>query len=139
MKVLRKVEFKIPKSRKEAFNEDFLSQEPTQEDYQENKVESKLLEIDELTNGDFFADYATILKEPIKYSVVTFIPCECYTVHIHDLMELLGKQFVESILLSAKATPEDIHLRKALIERQRWTQFKSEMISSIASHKYNKV
>lgn len=41
-------------------------------------VESKLLEVDELTNGDCFGDYASILKEPIKYSVVTVIPCEVF-------------------------------------------------------------
>lgn len=42
-----------------------LTRDPTVEEYDKNKVESKLLEIDELSCGDCFAEYATILREAI--------------------------------------------------------------------------
>lgn len=69
--MLRKVEFRIPQSRKDACNAEYLIKDPSEAEFDNHQVESKLLEIDELTNGDCFGDYASILKEPIKYSVVT--------------------------------------------------------------------
>ena len=71
MKILRKVEFRIPLNRGESNDTDFLMADPTSEEVDEQLVESKLLEIDELANGDTFADHESILKEPITYSVLT--------------------------------------------------------------------
>jgi len=65
IKVLRKVEFKIPETNAEAENIQELIRDPTIEEYDNGKVESKLLEIDELSCGDVFGEYASILKEAI--------------------------------------------------------------------------
>lgn len=81
---MRKVEFKIPESNAEADNLLELIKDPTVEEYDLAKVESKLLEIDELSGGDCFADYATILREPINYSVVTVIPSEVFSLDVDD-------------------------------------------------------
>lgn len=99
-------------------------------------VESKLLEVDELTNGDCFGDYASILKEPIKYSVVTVIPCEVFACQISDFM-VLGRNFAEAFLKFSKVMPQDIDLRKALIEMQKWKQYKSEVMRSVKANQVN--
>lgn len=64
-KVLRKVEFRIPTQHYEASNIDFLVKDPTDDEINAHKAESKLLEVDELLNGDVFADYASILQNEI--------------------------------------------------------------------------
>ena len=46
-------------------NINFLIEDPTLEEYDSAKVESKLLEIDELSCGDLFGEYSSILKEAI--------------------------------------------------------------------------
>ena len=56
-----------------------------------------MLEVDELTNGDVFVDYAAILKEPIKFSVVAIIPAEVFIIDIGDFAHL-GKSFAEAFL-----------------------------------------
>ena len=69
-----------------------------------------------MTSGDCFGDYAAILKESIKYSVVTIIPTEVFSVQITDFMSILKEKFAEAFLKFSKPTPTDIELRKALIE-----------------------
>ena len=49
-------------------------------------VESKLLELDDLSNGDHFADDSIVLKQPMKHSIVTSIPTEMFIVH--DILSL---------------------------------------------------
>jgi hypothetical protein len=56
MKILRKVDFKIPESNFDVHNIAQLMRDPTLEDYESEKVESKLLEIDQLTCGDCFGE-----------------------------------------------------------------------------------
>ncbi len=51
-------------------------------------VESKLLEIDDLSNGDIFAEDSILLKYPIKHSVVTTIPSEIFMLDMHDFLKL---------------------------------------------------
>lgn len=137
LKILRKVDFIIPTSHKESHDINFLTQNPTLEDYESKMVESKLLEIDELTNGDCFGDYATILQEPIKYSVVTVIPAEVFIVDKGEFMGL-GKDFAESFIRFSKMTPDDKDLRRALIEMNRWNFFKEGMTKSVKANKINK-
>ena len=113
-----------------------MIQDPSETEFDDHQVESKLLEVDELTNGDCFGDYASILKEPIKYSVVTVIPCEVFACHISDFM-LLGRNFAEAFLRFSKVMPLDIDLRKALIEMQKWKQYKSEVMRSVKANQTN--
>ena len=49
-------------------------------------VESKLLEVDELHNGDFFGDDCVILKRQINHSLVTAMPTEILTLDAHDFL-----------------------------------------------------
>ena len=51
-------------------------------------VEQKLLEIDELANGDYFGEKPVIDKIPIEYSMLTIIPCDMFTIHLDDYMKL---------------------------------------------------
>ena len=105
MQALGLIEFKIPQTRKEVFDINFLIQDPVMEDYEKHNVESKLLEIDELTSGDCFADYASILRESIKYSVITIIPTEVFILQITDFMAILKEKFAEAFLNFSKVTP----------------------------------
>ena len=109
-------------------------QEPILEDYEAHQVESKLLEIDELTSGDCFADYAAILKESIKYSVVTIIPTEVFVVQITDFISILKEKFAEAFLKFSKVTPSDIDLRRALVEMQKWSFYKNEVVMSVKAN-----
>ena len=52
------------------------------------QVQSKLLEIDELSNGDTFGDEAVPFKLPIKHSIVTMIPSEIFMLDGHDFLNL---------------------------------------------------
>ena len=113
-----------------------MIKEPSEQEYENHQVESKLLEIDELTNGDCFGDYASILKEPIKYSVVTVIPSEVFACHITDFM-ILGRNFAEAFLKFSKVVPLDVDLRKALVEMQKWTLYKSEVMRSVKADQVN--
>lgn len=100
-------------------------------------MESKLLEIDELSCGDCFAEYASILKESIQYSVITAIPSEIYHLDIDDFA-LLGKEFAESLLRFSKIIPLDRDLRRANIEMNRWNYFKVGLTKSIKADQVNK-
>ena len=137
IKVLRKVDFRVPQNRQDENDPDYLIRSPNKQDYESKLVESKLLEIDELTNGDFFAEYAAILKEPIKFSVVTIVPVEVFVIDIGDFFQL-GKGFAEAFLKFSKVIPDDVELRKALVEMTRWTNFKQDMVKSIKATQINR-
>ena len=47
-------------------------------------MESKLLEVDELHNGDIFGDDCLIQKRQMKHSLVTAMPTEILTLDAHD-------------------------------------------------------
>lgn len=136
IKLLRKVEFKVPESSQEASDIAQLIRDPTLQEYDTGKVESKLLEIDDLACGDCFGEYASILKENVQYSVVTAIPTEVYSIDLDDFA-LLGRDFAESILKFAKAVPSDIDLRRAFIEMNRWNEYKTGMTKSVKAEMVN--
>ncbi len=85
---MKKVDFKIPEEKWQHQNLAFLILDPSEEDYDLELVESKLLEIDDLSNGDLFADEAIILKQPIKHSIITSIPSEIFMLDMHDFLKL---------------------------------------------------
>ena len=95
------------------------------------------MEIDELSCGDCFAEYASILKEAIQYSVITAIPSEIYSLDIDDFA-LLGRDFAESFLRFSKMIPTDRDLRRANIEMNRWNYFKIGITKSIKAEQVNK-
>ena len=86
-KALRKVDFRIPKNSEEANNVEFLTSNPTDLEYVNLNLEQKLLEVDELMNGDIFGEQAAFLKEPIQFSVVTTMPTEVYIIQDQDFMK----------------------------------------------------
>ena len=133
IKILRKVDFRIPQSKKDANDPEFLVLHPKKEDYEQKLVESRLLEVDEFTNGDCFAEYAAILKEPIKFSVITAIPSEVFIVDIGDFFSL-GKKTAEAFLGFSKVIPDDESLRRALVETTKWTTFKQGMVKSVKAN-----
>jgi hypothetical protein len=61
-------------------------------------VESKLLELDEMHNGDFFGEDCLVLNKSIKHSMITAMPSEILTLDKHDFMQL-GKEVQERCLL----------------------------------------
>lgn len=136
VKVLRKVDFRIPTSIGEANSVKWLISDPTLDEYENGLVESKLLEIDELTNGDCFSEVAAISHEPIKYSAITVMPSEFLVVDINDFMTL-GTNFAESITKFARVVPSDSELRQALIKMKRWNNYKSNLTKSIKATKTN--
>jgi len=58
--VLKKVDFKIPDEKWQINNIEYLVLDPTAEDYDLELVESKLLEIDELSKIGLFIRQATV-------------------------------------------------------------------------------
>jgi CRP-like cAMP-binding protein len=137
VKVLRKVDFRVPLLPQQHTQIDWLSADPTPQEYAKGLVESKLLELDEMHNGDFFGDACLVLKEPIKHSLITAMPTEMLTLDIHDFLAL-PKELHENSLLMQKAYPDDSDLRRAFIEMNRWTKFKQDMLHSIRSDSINK-
>ena len=110
--------------------------DPTEQEFDDHVVESKLLEVDELTNGDSFADYSSLLKEPIAYSIITDLPSEVFVCHISDFM-IMGRNFAESFLKFSKVLPADIELRRALVESQKWQHYKNEVMRSVKADQVN--
>lgn len=78
-----------------------------------------MLDVDELTNGDIFGEYASILKESIKFTAITAVQTECYVVDRKDFMKL-GKETAEHFMHYSKHMPSDCDLRTSLIESIRW-------------------
>lgn len=85
---MKKVDFKIPEEKWQHQNLEYLIRDPSEEDYELELVESKLLEIDDLSNGDVFAEDAIILKTPIRHSIITAIPSEIFMLDMHDFLKL---------------------------------------------------
>jgi uncharacterized protein (UPF0305 family) len=88
-------------------------------------------------NGDYFGDSCLILRKPIKHTLITAMPTEILTLDIHDFMGL-PQEIHENCLFLEKAYPEDIDLRRAFIEMNRWTKFKQDILHSIRSESINK-
>ena len=60
VKLLRKVDFKVPTNSEEANDSEFLIQDPSDMDYFTRQVDQKLLEVDEFVNGDNFGEKSVI-------------------------------------------------------------------------------
>ena len=56
-------------------------------DYFTANIDQKLLEVDELINGDNFGEMSMIGKSRIEYSVITSIPTEVYVLEEYELMK----------------------------------------------------
>ena len=78
-----------------------------------------------------------MLKESIKYSVVTIIPTEVFIVQITDFVTILKEKFAEAFLKFSKVTPADTDLRKALVEMQKWSFYKNEVVMSVKANHVN--
>ena len=125
VKLLRKVDFKVPSSQKEANDSEFLIQDPEDMDYFTANIDQKLLEVDELINGDNFGEMSMINKSRIEYSVITSIPTEVYVLEEYELMKHdKSDQIYKNLAKNAKQFPADIDLRKSLIEMNKWTSYK---------------
>lgn len=85
VKLLRKVDFKVPSNHREANDAEFLIQEPSDMDYFTHMVDQKLLVVDEYINGDNFGEKSLLEKVPIEYSVITSIPTEVYIIEEYEL------------------------------------------------------
>ena len=66
------------------------------------------------------------------------MPCEVLIIDVTDFA-MLGKDFAESIIKFARSVPEDSELRRALIEMNRWNQYKWAVTKSIKAERYNTV
>jgi CRP-like cAMP-binding protein len=88
IKLLKKVDFKVPEDKYESKSLAFLVSDPHYDDYELEMVESKLLEIDDLTNGDCFGEDAILSKKAIRHSIVTVIPTEIFMLDMHDFLKL---------------------------------------------------
>jgi hypothetical protein len=60
-----------------------------------------------------------------------------YHLHVDDFSRL-GKEFAEAMLRFSKAVPADRDLRRAFIEMNRWTHYKSSLTKSIKAESYNR-
>lgn len=94
-------------------------------DYFTANIDQKLLEVDELINGDNFGEMSMINKSSVEYSAITSIPTEVYILEEYELLKhekcsLIFKTFEKN----AKQFPSDMDLRKSLIEMNKWTSYK---------------
>jgi CRP-like cAMP-binding protein len=97
------------------------------------------LEVDEFVNGDNFGERSVIEKVPIEYSVMTTIPTEVLILEDQELMKLAFCKKVKSMLMAnTKSFPEDIDLRRSLIEMNKWNTYKKGLTKSIASERNNR-
>jgi hypothetical protein len=137
VKVLRKVDFRIPEHSWQHSDISWLSSNPNSDDYKAIAVESKLLDIDELHNGDYFGEDCVVLRKPIKNSLITGMPTEILTLDAHDFL-IMGPEVQEHCLVMQKAYPDDVDLRRAFIEMNRWTKFKKDVMHTVQSESLNK-
>lgn len=135
---MRKVDFL--KSKKAVTKQSLhsLIQDPKDEHFdEEGRVESKLLEIDELVTGDCFGDQAIFKKEPMGFSVVSIIPMEMFVLDEHDFLQL-DKKVIAEFRGFNKPYPSDMELRKALFEMKQWQDFKKSMVTNVRAEKKNR-
>ena len=107
---------------------------PSPDDYDQQVVENKLLEIDELGTGDCFGDDSLILNMTMEHSVVTAIPTEIYVLDSLDF-EKLGVSIEDEFVNNRKIYPSDMDIRKAMIEMKKWEKFKRDLIENIKVEK----
>lgn len=115
-----------------------LVAEPTEEDYELEQVESKLLEIDDLSNGDTFGEDSILLKQPMRHSVVTTIPTEIFMLDMHDFLKLDKDLIIDNFLNFTKPYPDDSDLRRAFIEMNKWNKFKNDIVKTVHAENINK-
>jgi hypothetical protein len=110
--------------------------EPAEEDFENDMVESKLLEIDELFNGDWFGVAACLLKHPIRHSIITTIPTEIFMLDAPDFINL-GQDIMDSFFQYMKPYPDDLTLRRAYFEMSKWKAYKKKIVKSIKADRHN--
>ena len=64
-----------------------MIQDPVDMDYFTANIDQKLLEVDELINGDNFGEMSMIEKSRIEYSAITIIPTELYVLEEYEILK----------------------------------------------------
>jgi CRP-like cAMP-binding protein len=64
-----------------------LIQDPEDMDYFTANIDQKLLEVDELINGDNFGEMSMIGKSRIEYSAMTVIPTEIFVLEEYEILK----------------------------------------------------
>ena len=108
-------------------------------DYFTANIDQKLLEVDELINGDNFGEMSMIGKSRIEYSAITVIPTEIYVLEEYEILKHEKSATIfKNLKQNAKQFPADIDLRKSLIEMNKWTAYKKGLTQSIKAEKMNR-
>ena len=94
-------------------------------DYFTANIDQKLLEVDELINGDNFGEMSMLEKSRVDFSAITIIPTQVYVLEEYEILKLEFAQTIfKNLRLNAKQFPADIDLRKSLIEMNKWNAYK---------------
>ena len=130
-KMLRRVDFVKNIEEVASTTEDFYK-EPTQEDYANNNVKNRLLEVDKLGKFYSFGDRKLQPEEEFEdetepFTIVSVIPSEVYIVERNVFLQLLPKQFN----LQFKTFPTDEQLRKRYYELRSWKVFKKKVFDDL--------
>ena len=106
-KALKKVDFKLSGG----------IDDPAAEDYRLGMFESKLLDIDELGQGDCFGDYDVFHEQKMSYSVITTLPSEAYVVSLFEFKKI-DEAIYNELKRFAKPYSNDKELRRGFLERK---------------------
>jgi len=128
-KVLRKVDFRRP-SNHEHDTMEWLIGDPDRSDRAKGRVVTKLLEIDELGTGDFFAEASVLFRDSMHHSVIPSMPSEVFVLDKFDFKKV-HPTLMEEFKGFSKPYPDDTQLRQSFIELERWESYKKNICDTV--------
>ena len=86
------------------------------------------MQLDELGNGNHFADYEVFRNLDVKYNVITTTPSEILTITDYDLKSVIPKEVYEELKEQSTYYPEPERIKKQFFENLMWRNYKSKII-----------
>ncbi|CAG9319374.1 unnamed protein product [Blepharisma stoltei] len=130
VKLMRRIDFKkIPN-----LYSILSPSQPNDADYQEQNIETKLVEIQNLSKGDSIADYEVLRNLPCSCTAIATMPTKVYKVSMQDL-KLLDSTDFQNLVNFTESLPDDNEIRKIYIHTEKWNSYKHSYVNSIKFEK----
>ncbi|CAG9318726.1 unnamed protein product [Blepharisma stoltei] len=127
VKLLRRVDFKVVKN---ANDVSFSMNDPKSFDYSEMQIETKLVEVEHLTKGDFVGAYESFRNLAYQCSAIATMPTAAYKVNPQDF-RFVDAYDMQEILNMTSPCPSDKELRRNYIQGLRWGVYKNSFVNSV--------
>lgn len=90
-----------------------------------------IMEIEELTDFMYFADYEIINQIPMKHTVLTTMPTDLISISVYDIMSILTPGEITLIKQNMKMYPTDFTVMSYHLKNMSWFKFKDSFIENI--------